>query len=223
MGTDETLRQMTIEVWSDVMCPFCYLGHAALHEAIKAHEYGDSVNVVYRSFELSPDLAPGAMVNAEEALSAKSSFSVDQARLMNQRITERGASHGLEYRFDRVIMTNTRDAHRLSHLALREGLQEEMMQRLFEAHFRDGLHIGDHEVLADLAVEVGLDRDAVIDSLHSGEFDDAVQADEDRARAIGVSGVPYFVIDSQYALSGAQSVETFLRAMDTAWSGNGVK
>ncbi|MGO4615869.1 DsbA family protein [Nocardia sp. 2YAB30] len=208
---------LVVDVWSDVMCPFCYMGDALLMQAIDRFEHKQSVEIRYHSYQLMPQL-PADAIDLNELLVRERGFPREQAEAMNAQVAARGAQLGLEYRFDRAIATNTYTAHRLMHFAADKGRQHEMVQQLFRAYFTDGHHVGDHDVLAELAAEVGLDRNEALEALRSGAFADEVDADIALAQQMGISGVPFFVFAGQYAVSGAQPVEGFLQALNTAWA-----
>lgn len=199
------------------MCPFCYLGDTILVQALEKFEHAEKIEVRYHSFLLMPELPVETAIDLDELLATKRGFSKEQAAAMNAQIAERGREYGLDYRMDRAVATNTRRAHELSHFAGQQGRQHEMIQRLFRAYFTDGLNVGDLEVLADLAAGLGLDRNAVLAALQSGDFADAVEADIQRARQLGIRGVPFFVFNDKYAISGAQPVEAFLQVLEKAW------
>ncbi|WP_028708206.1 DsbA family oxidoreductase [Propionicicella superfundia] len=205
--------RIRIDVWSDVMCPFCYMGDALLERALTQFEHRDTVDVEYHSFLLMPDLPVGSAVDLGELLASRRGIPREQAEAMNAQVAERGREIGLDYRFDRAVATNTRRAHELSHFAERQGRQHEMIQRLFRAYFTEGANVGDREVLTGLAAEVGLDPDAAAAALASGEFADAVDADIRQAQQLGITGVPFFVFEATYAISGAQPVEVFAQAL----------
>jgi len=209
--------RLVVDVWSDVMCPFCYMGETLLAQALERFPHSAEVEVRYHSYLLMPDLPTDRAVDLIELLVAERGFPREQAEAMNAKVAARGKELGLDYRFDRAIATNTRAAHRLTHFAKQAGRQHEMPQRLFRAYFTDGLNVGDHAVLAELAAEVGLDRDAALSALDSGVFDDDVEADLRQARQLGITGVPFFVFNGKYAVSGAQPVEAFLRVLNTTW------
>jgi len=210
--------RIVVDVWSDVMCPFCYLGDTLLEQALERFEHADAVDIRYHSFLLMPDLPVDTAINLDDLLVTQRGFSRAQAEAMNAQVAERGRQAGLDYRFDRAIATNMRRAHELSHFAKQSGRQHDMIRRLFKAYFTDGLNMGDRETLADLAAEIGLDRDAAAASLEAGEFADAVEADLQDARRLGISGVPFFVFNGTYAVSGAQPVEAFGQVLDKTWS-----
>lgn len=208
---------ITVDVWSDVMCPFCYMGDTLLAQAIERFPHAADVTVRYHSFQLMPELSKEP-VDLVDLLVEKRGFPRDQVATMHAGVTERARALGLDYRLDRAVTVNSRDAHRLSHFAATGGRQNEMVHRLFRAYFTDGLNIADHDALADMAAEIGLDRDESLAALKSGAFDDEVEADLRQARELGISGVPFFVLNDKYAVSGAQSVDAFLKALDTARS-----
>lgn len=214
---NQVANSIIVDVWSDIMCPFCYLGDGLLAQALTQFPHRDVVEVRYHSFQLQPDLPQGETFNVYEYLSKTRGFPIAQAQAMNGHITQQGAALGLLYNFDNTLMTNTRSAHHLIHYAAQQGCQHEMVERLFRAYFTDGLHVGELEVLAGLAAEIGLDRAEALAALQSGEFDTAVEADIRQARQFGIQGVPFFVFNNKYAVSGAQPVEAFLQALDKAW------
>ena len=211
--------RLVVDVWSDVMCPFCYMGDTLLDQALEKFPHASAVEVRYHSFLLMPQLSDGdAPVNADELLSVHHRLPLEQARAMNDQVAERARQIGLDYHFERTQAVSTRTAHQLSHFAATQGKQHVMMRRLFQAYFTDGLNVADHQVLADLAADVGLDRDAALAALTSGEFANEVAADIEQARQYGISGVPFFVFAGKYAVSGAQPVDAFLQALDTSWN-----
>lgn len=211
--------RLVVDVWSDVMCPFCYMGDTLLAQALEKFPHASGVDIRYHSFLLMPHLTDDdAPVTPTELLSAKHGLPREQAQAMNDQVTERARQIGLDYRLDQAQAVTTRTAHQLSHFAAAHGKQHELVQQLFKAYFTDGLNVADHQVLADLAAEVGLDREAALAALKSGEFADAVEADIQQARQYGIQGVPFFVFGGKYAVSGAQPVDAFLQALDTSWA-----
>lgn len=216
----EAFRQsdrLAVDVWSDVACPFCYMGDALLAQALEEFPHQADVEVRYHSFLLMPELTGDAPMGLNELLATKRGFPLEQAAEMNAQVAARGREIGLDYQMGRALAVNTRAAHELSHFAATHGQQHEMIVRLFKAYFTDGLNVADHQVLGDLAAEIGLDRDAALAALAGGEFTDAVEADLQQARQMGISGVPFFVFAGKYAISGAQPVEVFSRALETSW------
>jgi len=208
---------LKVEVWSDYVCPFCYIGKRRFEAALQQFSNKDAVEVVYKSFELDPHAKRDGNPSVYEMLAAKYGMSREQAIANTNQIAQQAKSLGLDYYFDRTIQTNTFDAHRLSHFAATKGKLAQMTERLLKAHFTDTLHIGHHDTLADLAAEVGLDRAEALRVLTNGDYADEVRADEQEAGRIGVRGVPFFVINRKYAMSGAQPSEVFLEALQKAW------
>lgn len=200
------------------MCPFCWLGDSLLDRALEEFPHKGSVQVRYHSYQLMPELPDDDPASITEILSDRKGLSAAQLNSMNAGIAERGASIGLDYRFDRALAVNTRRAHRLSHLAEREGRQREMIQRLFRAYFSEGLNVADLEVLAQLAADVGLDGDRVRAEVDAADLDAAVDADLRQAQQLGIQGVPFFVFDGKYAVSGAQPQEVFAQVLQKVWS-----
>ena len=207
--------RVTVDVWSDIMCPFCYMGDTLLMQA--AAKFGHPVDVRYHSYQLMPDLPADEVSDLNEILAKKRGFPRAQAEAMNAQVTERAAQLGLHYRLDQAQAINTRAAHRLIHFAKSEGRDHAMVERLFRAYFTEGGNTGDYGSLADLAVEVGLDRDQALAALESRAYADDVDRDVALARELGISGVPFFVFDGSIAVSGAQPVEAFMQALQTAW------
>jgi predicted DsbA family dithiol-disulfide isomerase len=209
---------MKVEIWSDIACPWCHVGKRRFERALASFSHRDDVEVVWRSFELDP-AAPRTHAEPQaELLARKYRVPVAQAEAMNARMTGEARKEGLDFRFDRVRVGNTFDAHRLIHLAATTGLREAMVERLFRAYLSEGEALGDVDVLVRLGAEVGVDADTARAALESDAFADAVRADEARAQAFGISGVPFFAIDERYGVSGAQPPEAILDALRQAWS-----
>jgi len=208
---------MKVEIWSDFVCPFCYIGKRRFEAGLRQFPHRDAVEVVYRSFELDPHAERDGNPNVYDMLAAKYGMSREQAVANTNRIAEQAKELGLDYYFDRTIPTNTFDAHRLAHFAATKGKMETMTERLLKAHFTDTLHLGDRQVLADLAAEAGLDREEALRVMEEGEYADDVREDEREAGRLGIRGVPFFVINRKYAVSGAQPSEVFLEALSKAW------
>lgn len=209
---------MKVEIWSDVVCPWCYIGKRRIEAALEQFQQRDEIEVTYRAFELDPDAEPDPGMALEARLSMKYGVPIEKARAMNARVTAVAAEDGLEYRLDRARPGNTFDAHRLIHLAQAEGLQGEMKERLMAAYFVEGRPIGNRDILLELAAEVGLDPRRAWAVLNGDEFAADVRADEKEAAQLGISGVPYFVIDRRYGVSGAQPAQLLVRALDHAWA-----
>jgi predicted DsbA family dithiol-disulfide isomerase len=206
-----------IEIWSDVVCPWCYIGKRHLEAALAGFDHQDEVEVVYRSFELDPT-TPGVPVETTvESLARKFGTDVAGARELMKRADGVAASVGLTFNHADAPHARTVDAHRLLHLALSEGRQAELKEALLAAYFVRAENVGDHDVLRTAAVDAGLDPVRVDEVLAGDEYADAVRADIDQARAYGASGVPFFVVDERYGVSGAQPTEVFRQLLDRAW------
>jgi len=207
-----------VEVWSDVVCPWCYIGKRRLEGALAGFEHAVDVDVEYRSFELNPAAPSNEGQALDQRLADKYGVSIDEARAMNSRVTDAAAAEGLYYRLDIAQPGNPFDAHRLIHLAGTQGLKSEMKERLMAAYFSEGRPVGDPEALVELATEVGLDPERVRAVLASDEFAADVRTEEREAAELGINGVPFFVIDRRYGVSGAQPSELLLQALQKAWS-----
>jgi predicted DsbA family dithiol-disulfide isomerase len=208
---------MQVEIWSDVVCPWCYLGKRRFERALSDFDHRDDVQVVYRSFELDPAAPTDVTTPTVERLADKYGMSPAQARRAQREMEERAAGDGLTFRMGSLRSGNTRDAHRLIQLAKDRGRQAEMVERLHRAYFTDEDSVFDHDALARLAVEAGLDRDDVAKVLASDAYSDHVDTDEAMAHAIGATGVPLFVIDRKYGISGAQPPATIIQVLEQAW------
>jgi predicted DsbA family dithiol-disulfide isomerase len=204
-----------IEIWSDVVCPWCYIGKRRFEAALGRFEHAGEVEVVWKSFELDPG-APVRRGPTLEHLARKYGTTEEQAVKMHERMTSVAAAEGLEFHLDDTQGGNTLDAHRLLHLAKEHGLQGELKERLLRAYFAECEPVGEREALARLAEETGVPGAA--EMLASDQYADAVRADEHDARLLGISAVPFFVIDRYYGIEGAQPAETILQALDEAWS-----
>ncbi|GAA2056095.1 DsbA family oxidoreductase [Williamsia deligens] len=205
---------VTVDIWSDIACPWCYLGKHRFEAGLAAFDGRDDVVVTYHSFELSPDTPVDFDGSEVDFLVHHKGLPADQVRRMLEQMAETGQQEGLRYDFDALRHTNTRKAHEVLHLAKEDGVQRELAERLFAAYFTQGRHLGRDDELADLAAEVGLDRDEVLIALEEGTYADAVTVDIEQARAYGITGVPFFVLDGRYGISGAQSPDTFTAALE---------
>ncbi len=209
---------MKIEIWSDIACPWCYVGKRRFERAVGSFTHRDELDVVWRSFELDPTAKRKYEKPQAELLAAKYRVTLERAEAMDANMTAEAKKEGLDFRFDRVQVGNTFDAHRLIHFAAIEGKRNAMVERLFRAYLTDGEAIGDIDVLVRLATDVGLNAGAAHEVLESDAFAEDVRADEERARSFGISGVPFFAIDERYGVSGAQPPEVLLDALRQAWS-----
>jgi predicted DsbA family dithiol-disulfide isomerase len=207
---------LTVLVWSDVVCPFCYIGKRRLEQALAQWPGGDGVRVVWKSFQLQPDAVNDPSKNSMQSLVERKGWTMEAALAAAANVSERGRTVGLEFDFGNTKVANTFDAHRLAHFAASNGLADAMHERFFRAYFTEGRNIGDRGTLAGLAAEVGLPAAETADVLASGRYADDVRRDVDKALQLGINGVPFFVFGGRYAVSGAQDVEVFLEVLGKA-------
>jgi predicted DsbA family dithiol-disulfide isomerase len=212
-----TMPKLTVDIWSDVVCPWCYIGKRRFEAALEGFEHRDDVTVLWHSFELDPEAPPVAEGRSAERLAAKYGMSVEEASARQAEITALAAQDGLTYNLAESRGGNTFDAHRLIHLAAEHGLGDAVMERLMNAYFSEREAIGDPDTLQRLAVEAGLPAEEVREVLEGERYADAVRADERAATQIGVRGVPFFVLGRKYGVSGAQPAEVLLQALQQAW------
>jgi predicted DsbA family dithiol-disulfide isomerase len=209
---------MKIEVWSDFVCPFCYIGKRHLEMALDQFPHRGQVEVEFKSFELDPNSPKNNGQNIHEVLAKKYGMSLEQAKKANQGVGQQAASVGLTYHFDTMKPTNTFDAHRLAKFAKAHGKEAEVTEKLLYAYFTESKDIGEYETLAEIAESAGLDRNEALKALNDkNAFANDVRIDEAIAQQYGISGVPYFVINQKYAISGAQPLETFKGALEKVW------
>jgi predicted DsbA family dithiol-disulfide isomerase len=207
---------MQVEIWSDVVCPWCYLGKRNFEQALRQFGHRDEVDVVYRSFELDPDAPAGASTPTVDMLAAKYGMTPQQARAAQEQMEQRAAQAGLTFRLTGLRSGNTRDAHRLLQLARERGVQADLVERLHRAYFTEQDSVFDKAALTRLGTDVGLDPAEVTAVLDSDRFSAEVLADERTAHALGATGVPFFVIDRRYGISGAQPAELIGQALSQA-------
>lgn len=208
---------MKIEIWSDIACPYCYIGKNHLDTALQQFEFSDQVEVVLHSFEQEPDITENSGEGQHDAVMRKYRQSPKTAQETLDRATLAGRTVGLVIDFDKVVTTNTFNAHRLVQFAATEGKENKMKNRLFEAYFAEGKNISDLSVLQKLASEIGLDARLI---LVNNLFTAQVRKDEKNAQLLGIRSVPFFLFDSKYSVSGAQPLSTFLEVLRKVWSEN---
>ncbi len=206
---------MKVEIWSDFVCPYCYIGKRHLELASNDLSFKNEIEIIYHSFELDPK----APINHERAdihdqLAKKLGVSREEAKSMNDEVASQAESVGLQYRFDTMIPTNTFDAHRLAHFAKEQGKAYELTERLFKAYFTESQDISDYDTLARLAADVGLPSEESLKVLHDGKYSYAVRRDQQSGNGYGLSGVPFFVINRKYSIAGAQPVDMFRKALE---------
>jgi predicted DsbA family dithiol-disulfide isomerase len=209
---------MKIDIFSDVVCPWCAIGKRRFEAALEQFDHRDEVMVQWRAFELDPSAPAVTEGGAAAHLAEKYHMTLEQAVASQERLSELAAVEGLEFHLDTAKRGNTFDAHRLLHYAYEVGLQDALKERLFTAYFTEGAQIGDRDSLVALGEEVGLDSTKSAEVLASGRYAEEVRADERDARQLGINGVPFFVVDGQYGISGAQSAEVILQVLDEAWA-----
>lgn len=220
----DVTEPISIDIWSDIACPWCYIGKRNLEKglaAIAGDDDAPSVTVIFHSFELSPDTPVDFDGDEIDFLSGHKGMPREQVEQMLARVTGIAKDAGLEYRFDLLQHTNTVKAHELLHHAKTKGLQAETEERLMSAYFVEGRHVGRIDDLVELATEVGLDAEETRAALQSEQYLGAVRQDQAQARAYGIQGVPFFVIDGQYGISGAQPPSTFESVLRDLWAGRG--
>jgi hypothetical protein len=212
------MSKMKVEIWSDIACPFCWIGKASFDKAFARFEHADETEVIWRSYQLGPGMPREMEGDIYDVLAAKYGGTRDDAKRMNGRVAEMADQVGLDCDFDAIRPTNTLDAHRVVHFARGEGMQDEAKERLFKAYFKDGSNVSDIGVLRRAAADAGLDPEGVGEMLESGDFAVAVEAEQEDAHELGISAVPTFVFDRASAVQGAQSEDLLLQALETAWA-----
>ena len=211
-------RRMTVEIWSDVICPFCYSGKRKFERAIAQLPNSHQIEVIWRSFQLAPDTKTDPTRNAVQNLAEKKGWTLEFTRQAIADISSRAQQVGLTFDYDRTIVANTFDAHRVAHYAATQGKGDALHERLFQAYFSDGHNIADHATLSELAVAAGLPADDVSNALNSDQFAVDVQRDIDQAAQFGINAVPFFVFNRKYAISGAQESTIFLQALQQSFT-----
>lgn len=209
---------MNVEIWSDVMCPFCYIGKRKFEAALDRFPHKDQINIIWKSFQLNPDMPTDPSKSVLEYLAEVKGVSLAQSKQMHDRVTAMAREVGLTYNFDKAVVANSFDAHRLIQLAKQHGLGDAAEERVFRAYFTEGRNTADHAALLELGIEIGLDKASVEQMLATDQYAEAVDHDIYESRQIGVRGVPFFLFNRKYAISGAQQPETFLGALQAAWT-----
>lgn len=208
---------MNINIWSDVRCPFCYIGKRKFEMALEKFPHKDKVEITWKSFELDPTIETTTDVNAIDHIADIKGISKSQAQQMHQHVIQVAKEVGLNFDFDKAIVANSFNAHRLIQLAKTRSLGNEAEEQLFKAHFTEGKNIDDDETLVQTGVAIGLDANEIKEMLASDSFSSEVKQDEMQAQSIGINGVPFFILNNKYAVSGAQSPDTFLEVLEQTW------
>lgn len=217
---NKEVAKMKVEVWSDIMCPFCYIGKRHYEQALKQFADSNNVEIVWKSFQLDPDIPASfeTKVNVYKYLADRKGISYDQSVAMHQNVVNMAEAVGLSYHFDKVVVANSFNAHRLIQLAKAKGKGDEIEERLFHAYFTEGKDCGDKNVLTELGVSIGLTAADVQEAFTNDEYAYRVKQDIHEADSIRVSGVPFFVFDRKYAVSGAQPAEVFLSTLNKSFA-----
>ena len=210
-------NKLKVQIWSDIMCPFCYIGKRRIEEALTFFEHKDTVEIEWKSYQLDAKFIASPEDNLVEHLAEKYRKDSDWAQNMLDNMTQNAKSAGLDFHFENAVLANSLNAHRLLHLAKKHQLANDLEELLFKAYLTEGKNINDLETLTKLGVEVGLDIENITKVLHSDAYAVDVKKDQEEANAIGVQGVPFFVFDAKYAISGAQHATTFLQTLEKVW------
>lgn len=210
---------MKVEIWSDIMCPFCYIGKRHFEAAMKEFLHAEKVQIEWKSFQLDPTIPNmEERVDVYQYLADKKGMTLEQSKAMHENVVQMAKNAGLEYNFDRAIVGNSKDAHRLIQFSKTKGLGDEAEEALFKAYFTDGKNMADLNDLIEIGTSIGLDALELTSTLESDAFAYEMTQDIQEAQNIGVQGVPFFVFDRKYAVSGAQPVEAFLQTLETAFA-----
>jgi predicted DsbA family dithiol-disulfide isomerase len=210
-------NQLKIQIWSDVMCPFCYIGKRRIEEALSLFDYKESVAIEWKSFQLDPSFVATPNESIIDHLAIKYSKDSDWAQTMVDNMTENAKKSGLDFHFEKAVLANSQNAHRLLHLAKKHNLSNELEELLFKAYLTEGKDVNDLKTLELLGLAVGLEKEAIESVLHSDIYASEVRQDQEEAQSIGVTGVPFFVFDNKYAVSGAQGTDVFLKTLEKSW------
>lgn len=208
---------MKIEIWSDIGCPFCYIGEKQLNNALNEFAHKSNVTVVYHSFELDPAAPVDSGLTGPQMLVKKTGWPAKKVQQVNSQVTQTAQENGLDYDLEHAIYTNTFNAHRLIHYAASFDKASEMRERLFKANLVEAKHVGNIETLAELATDIGLDKVAVLEMLSTDVYTANVRKDEAIATEYGITGVPFFVINGRYGISGAQGKKVMSKTLQKAW------
>jgi predicted DsbA family dithiol-disulfide isomerase len=208
------INKMKVEIWSDIMCPFCYIGKRKFEAALSQFPDNGKIQLEWKSYQLSPDLKTDLTINIHQFLAKHKGFSLQEAKEVNEHVANLAKQVGLVFNFDKSVVANSFNAHRFSHFAKNNNKQNEAEEKLFYSYFTEGKNIDDYSTLLQLGVEIGLDSSDLKAALENGMYAEDVKADIREAQQIGVRGVPFFVFDRKYAVSGAQSVQTFLQTLE---------
>ncbi|MEN2282059.1 DsbA family oxidoreductase [Algoriphagus sp. SE2] len=209
---------MKIEIWSDVVCPFCYIGKRKLEKSLEKYPFKDKIEIEWKSFQLNPDQVTDPSLNSLEYLSKSKGWSMSQTLQITQQVMDMAKNEGLEFQMDKTVVANTKNAHRLIHLAQESSKGSEMKERLLKAYFNEGINVDDADALLNIGLEIGLEESQIKEILNSDKFENEVERDIYESRQLGVQGVPFFVLDRKFGISGAQPDEVFDQTIEKAWN-----
>lgn len=210
-------NKLKIQIWSDIMCPFCYIGKRRMEEALHLFEHKDAIEIEWKSFELDAGFIPSPEDNLIEHLAEKYQKDKDWAQTMVDNMTENAKTAGLDFHFEKAIIANSHNAHRLLHLAKKYHLSNELKELFLKAYLTDGKDLNNLNTLSELGIEAGIEAEAVAHVLNSDAYGQDVKQDIQEANSIGVQGVPFFVFENKYAISGAQPATAFLQTLEKVW------
>lgn len=210
---------MKVEIWSDVMCPFCYIGKRRFEKAMRQFQHKDKVSIIWKSFLLNPEMRTEPGKNISQYLAEVKGWSLDYAKKMNRQVSKMAEGEGLKFDFDKAVVANSFDAHRFIQLAKKRSKGDEAEERLFKAYFTEGENIADHPTLIKLGVDIGLKAGEVKEMLAGKDFAGEVKKDAEEAEEIGIDGVPFFLINEKHTVYGAEDSKVFLKALNEAWEG----
>jgi len=210
-------NKLKVQIWSDIMCPFCYIGKRRIEEALQNFEHKEAVEIEWKSYQLDASFIASPEDNMVEHLAEKYRKDNDWAQNMLDNMTQNAKTAGLDFHFEKAILANSFNAHRLLHLAKKHNLANDLEELLFKAYLTEGKNINDLDTLSKLGIELGLDSEEIAQVLNSDTYGTDVKKDQEEANAIGVQGVPFFVLDNKYAISGAQPATAFLETLEKVW------
>jgi predicted DsbA family dithiol-disulfide isomerase len=209
---------MVVEIWSDIVCPWCYIGKREFEKALNQFEHKEDVEVIWKSFELDPYSPKESTLDSYDLVAKKYGFTREKSIAMHQNVVQRASQIGLKYNMEKVKPSNSFDAHRLTHLAISHGVQNELVEHLSAAYFTEGKQISNPDSLVSVGIAAGLDANEITRMLESDSYSDDVREDENEAKTLGISGVPFFVINRKYGISGGQPSEVFLQNLNQIWA-----
>jgi len=215
---DTYKNKMQVEIWSDVMCPFCYIGKRRFEKAQAQFSDKENIEIVWKSYQLSPNMKTDTNKNIHQYLSEHKGISLQDAKQMNNRVTQMAAKEGLTYNFDKAIVANSLNAHCFAHFAKQFNKHDEAEEKLFHAYFTEGKNTDDIQTLIQLGTEIELDPIALKSALESGLYVKAVETDIQEGQQLGVRGVPFFVFDRKYGVSGAQETQVFMQTLEKSFA-----